>query len=114
MEIRKGTFLRCEEKKNYEKIASLWGLEYAEIIKRVTNGSRLSMGWVVIHKAIAKMTCQGSLSIHVLFLVPYRDNCSRRRLIRELREIQRLLSLPIHVRRIRHGTLIFDHFLFGI
>jgi len=72
------------KKKNYEKIASLWDLGYVEIIKRMTNGSSFSMGWVAIHKAIAKMTCQGSLSIHVLFLVPCQDNCLRRRLIREL------------------------------
>lgn len=69
---------------------------YVEIIKRVTNGSSLSMGWVAIHKAIAKMMCQGSLSIHVLFLVPRRDNCSRRHLICELREIERLLSLQAY------------------
>lgn len=63
------------------------------------------MGWVAIHKTIVKMTCQGSLSIHVLFLVPHRDNCSRRRLICELREIERLLSLPLQAHSICHIDL---------
>lgn len=53
------------------------------------------MGWIAIHKAIAKKTCQGSLSIHVLFHLPHRSNCSRRRLICDLQEIERLLSLPV-------------------
>lgn len=56
-------------------------------------------------KAIAKMTCQGSLFIHVLFLVPRQDNCSRRRLICELREIERLLSLPLQAYSICHIDL---------
>lgn len=88
----------ANRKNNHEKMASLCGLGCVGIIKRLTNGSSFSMGWVAIHKAIVKMTCQGSLSIHVLFLVPRRDNCSRRRLICELREIERLLSLPLHFR----------------
>lgn len=64
------------------------------IIKCTIKGLSLSMGWAAIHEAIAKMTCQGSLSIHVLFHVPRRSNCSGRRLICDLQEIVRLLSLP--------------------
>lgn len=76
----------CLPKETRGKMSSLWSWDTVEpvIKERETKSLSSSMGWVVIHKAIAKMTCQSSRSIRRSF--PRRDNCSERRLICDLRE----------------------------
>jgi len=63
------------------------------------------LGWV-IHKIIVKMACQSSRSIHVPVQRGHNgNNCSGRRLICDLREIEHLLSLPFQAYTICHIDL---------